>query len=741
MQRSGVMQRLSAIVSLAALVLAVLPSCKRCGFGQGEGPDSERRGPPVPIASRELDLGAPGASEHRLLLDRPALARLREAARAKAPAWEAVSARCDEAMAQPISSGYQAFDWADAVANLSLCWHATGDARYARVAARYLYALLDDQYVVDDGKGGASVIPHDSGYGIRTYAVYVALGYDWLRGSPVMDVRLQKRVVERLEQWLTWYKQSGYLRTHPFANYYWGYLTALSFAGLALSGETPSARAWLSLAKSELETNVLPSFRDKLVGGGWPEGWQYGEYTTLEIALVAEAFRTGAGIDLAAKLPWLGQVVTHHVHALLPDERSVYDGGTWSEHPAQPSALGMSGVAIALEHGDTARAAEARFLAARVLPPLTREHVWVRLLAHRAQPTLRDPRKGAPTSLHLPGQGLSFMRSDWSRSAVWASFQAGPFLAEDHQDKDQGHFELWRGSDGLLVDGGDEEGSATSNHNSLLIDDGGRHLNYSPNQGVWGSRVRTRHFGDDGRVVALVGDLTEAYAPNCIADGCSDRSVEKAVRRFVFVRPSLLVIDDRVVLERPSYGVTWAAHVTTNPVLAGNLASAVVGSSRVDVRMLEPDDAEQAALREPTASGEGPHRQNHPWGPMWRIEFTSQRGSRERGFLSFITVAPASAKPPAARRVQGDHLHGALSTLEGKSLSVLFADADRGRLDFQERVGEVVIAGLEPGRRYRVAFDVSPTCAVSLRLEPGDSGTAATSGGFVRLEVPRCESR
>jgi hypothetical protein len=328
-----------------------------------------------------LPLPSPRGNEHRILLDLRALAQLKDSARRGTQAWRYVSARCEEATAESRDSGYQGFEWADAVASLALCWHATGQAHYANTAVTYLGALLDDRFKIGDGQGGASVVTHDSGYGIRTFAAYSALGYDWLRGAPGMSPVLRARIVERLDQWLSWYREQGYLRDHPIANYYWGYLTALSFAGLAASGEVPIADTWLKHAWSELTTKVVPTFHDELVGGGWPEGWQYGEYTTMEIALVADAFRTGAGIDLASKLPWLGQVVTHHVHALLPDEHSVYDGGTWGEHPARPSALALTAASVALEGADPARAVEARWMTTHALPPLHREQAWVGLLA------------------------------------------------------------------------------------------------------------------------------------------------------------------------------------------------------------------------------------------------------------------------------------------------------------------------------------------------------------------------
>jgi glucuronate isomerase len=72
---------------------------------------------------------------------------------------------------------------------------------------------------------------------------------------------LRQRARQRLGEWLDWYGREGYLRDQPTANYYWGYLTALSFAGLAASGDDANAERWLKTAQSELSTRVLPTFR------------------------------------------------------------------------------------------------------------------------------------------------------------------------------------------------------------------------------------------------------------------------------------------------------------------------------------------------------------------------------------------------------------------------------------------------------------------------------------------------
>jgi hypothetical protein len=732
--------------TLLAFVLAATLACARSAIHRLSGQRAARapfpQAPVTGLGASKLGLAPPARNRHRLLLDAEAMARLADSARLKTDAWNAVVARADEALSAPIESGYQGFEWADAVADESLVWHATGDARYADVAIRYLRALLDDRFKLGDAKGGKEVVTHDSGYGIRTFGAYTALGYDWLRDAPGMDAQLKAHALERLDQWLTWYGAKGYLRDQPTANYYWGYLTTLGFAGLAASGESPAADAWLTQARDAFAGSVLPTFRDQLAGGGWPEGWQYGEYTAVEIALVSRAFGTGAGVDIVRRLPWLSQMVSYHVHALLPDGQSVYDGGTWGEHPAKPSAAGLAAAVVALEDVDDVRVAEARWMIAHALPPLRREQAWVGLLADRPGAVERSPRQGAPTSLHLSGEGLTFVRSNWSPDAVWASFQAGPRLAEDHQDADQGHFELFRGADGLLVDGGDSEGSATINHNTLLVDDGGRHLNYPPNQGVWGTKVRTTRFADDGVVAVAVGDIGEAYAPSCAEDGCTARSVQQLVRTFAFLRPSLLVLDDRVVLERPEYAVTWAAHLTTSPKVVGALASAVVGQSRVDIRTLEPDNAEGVAVREPTPSGEGSHRANHPWGPMWRVEVPSPHGARERGFLQFITVDRAKAAVPVSRRVSGEGMRGCVGTVDGRRMAVLFADPVKGgHVSLGDGADLVLVTGLEPGRRYKVSVSPAASCLFTLSPTNDALAPAATAGGFIRVSATECGLR
>ena len=135
--------------------------------------------------------------------------------------------------------------------------------------------------------------------------MYVALGADWLADAPGMTPELRARGAERLTGWLNWYQKSGYLRDHPISNYFCGYLTAATFAALTYAGERPEADAWLALAKNELlASSCCPTYARDLAGGDWPEGWQYGELSLAEVALVARAFQTAYDTPVAQQLPW-----------------------------------------------------------------------------------------------------------------------------------------------------------------------------------------------------------------------------------------------------------------------------------------------------------------------------------------------------------------------------------------------------------------------------------------------------
>ena len=107
---------------------------------------------------------------------------------------------------------------------------------------------------------------------------------------------------------------------------------------------------------------------------------------------------------------------------------------------------------------------------------------------------------------------------------------------------------------------------------------------------------------DDSRVVVAVGDLASAWDPKCAERGCDRRTVNKALRTFVFVRPNVLVIDDRIEVASDKDLVTWAAHMRAAPAISGLRAGVENGGSRADLTILAPAGVRLRAPKEPTSS-------------------------------------------------------------------------------------------------------------------------------------------
>jgi hypothetical protein len=722
-------------VAAALLVAAAGVACdgRRGGRAANWNPD-----PPPPRDLPEAKpVRAAAESKHpRILFVPETVARLRAAAKANSPMWQTFSQRCGiYRNEQDKSGGYLGLQWGDAIGTLVTCYYATGDKSYRDRAIKYVRALLDDKQRVGDGEGGDKVVRGNSGYPIRAFGVYAALAYDWLHDEPGME-ELRPLIIERLDAWLGWYIESGYLNDSPYSNYFWGYFTALAMAGLATDGEAEQSAAWLAKMRELLDGKIIPGFHARLKGGEWAEGWQYGQLVAMEVALVVDALRTATGADYSVRFPWLVEIVDAYLHRMRPDRTSVYGNGTQAVVPPPPDPSGLASALLVLDWANPEAAAKGRFLVRRLSPKLGNERQWFSFVADRPDGKEVDPRSPDKLSYHLAGPGQTFLRSSWKENAVWVAFQAGPRVAIDHQHNDQGHFEIWRGRDALISDFAEEHGYATINHNSILIDDGGKVVRYAPNQSVYGVKSSTLRWHDGGDAAVMVGDLTDSWDPKCVLRGCSERAVTKVVRTLVYLRPNVVVTDDVVELTEDETRVAWAAHVTSAPEVVGGRASAVVGGSRVDVHAIAPDGARVVAVKEPTSKSDHIYEANVPKGDVWRIEIETPRGSESRRMRAWVRAANANAAPDQVTTVRGAGLAGVVGAVEAARVAVLFADkVDGGEATVPGPVGRAFVVGLAPGEAYRA--EAQAGCKI--RLARDAAGTAkADPSGTIQVDTTAC---
>jgi hypothetical protein len=684
----------------------------------------------------------------RILLTSDRLAAVRGLRDAAAPSWGKLAARCDAAMHEKIAAGYEAWDWGNAALDLALCHAVTRRADYEGAALAYLRALLDDRQAIGDGAGGDEVVKHDLGYSIRSRGCLGAIAYDWLHEAPGMTPDLRRHALDRFAAWTGWFAEAGYSRDQPISNYYVGWFGALAFAGIAAEGDDPRAAELLRRARRMFSEELAPAYR-KLAGGDFPEGWQYGDLVGTILGIFAEAeSRAGGAQSPGGELPWLREIVSYRAHALWPDGKHMFDTGDWSAKPAVAPAHALMALSVVLPGSEPA-ARQARALARLATDP-NEEWLWLEAIAGDPSRASEDPRRGSTDYL---AQGTSTLtaRSDWSDAAVWVALVSAPSLS-DHQHLDAGHFEIVRGADALVVDGGGYGACSSLSHNVIAIDDGKENDTYAPSQGTWSDSAAIARSEQADRYAYGLADYTSAYNPAGFPRDHPQRSVVRAERELLFSRApcgaapesARLVVYDRLTLSRPTYGATFLLHGGAQPSLRDDSARFLVGRSAAFATTLVPAHATLLLVKEPTELGQGPYYTNRPPDGVssTRVEVRSPTGSVERRFLHAIVVGPRELRAPAALPIVGTDAEGAAIDDEAYVFAYAGVQHAPAALGYQApgSARRHFIASLAAGGHYEVSIQPDRDgCRVSLR--PGESRVASRAGVLAIEVAPGCALR
>jgi len=278
-----------------------------------------------------------------------------------------------------------------------------------------------------------------------------------------------------------------------------------------------------------------------------------------------------------------------------------------------------------------------------------------------------------PDAWHFEDIGTVYMRSGWDYSSasddVYAVFRCEGYPA-GHTHAHQNHFLIARGDDLLAVDSGTYDTSESSHHhnyfertiahNTITV--------YQPGETTFGSysndggQVPPSNFAHGyhcgyvsqpenfrGDVVAYTyadsfvrakGDATAAYSPS---------KVSLFVREFVWVKPDIFVVFDRVAATSPSYRKAWPLHSIGEPTLVGDTIVVQEGESKLFVKPLLPDPYELVKVGGPGREFEVDGTNYPPSvtpgddAGQWRIEVSPATDANEHLFLHVLYVADASA--------------------------------------------------------------------------------------------------
>lgn len=395
----------------------------------------------------------------------------------------------------------------------------------------------------------------------------LSLTYDWLYPilSPEEKHRIAQRIRQLAERMKKEYRHSDY-NNHVYLEY-----GPLVYAGLALAHEEPPAwaDALLSECEERLKAHFVPAVNQlgggragQLGEGGWHESMSYFSFFAYEFAHQMEAWRTATGEDLFAACPGLGGAGRWILYCTRPFDGSfapIADIETPARWGHQETALLWL---VAARYRDPI----AQWVANHT-PVRYPFHIWPKILWF--DPSLEEIQpETLPTETLFPQLGWASFRSDWSPNAVWGVFVCGDSFA-GHQHSDQNSFVLSAGEE-LLIDAGEYGAKATEFHNTLLIEGGQRVLGNDPRQFVAptvpGGPFDTGDilaFQEHTQFTTVVGDASNAYGRFEGAQRIDPKPT--FVRRLIYLKPDILILDDYVVPPAPNTPVSVLFHFPQKP--------------------------------------------------------------------------------------------------------------------------------------------------------------------------------
>jgi hypothetical protein len=526
----------------------------------------------------------------------------------------------------------------------------------------------------------------------------LAFAFDWLYDdlTPEQRQRYGEASLHAAKECYKTWRHSDF-NNHQYLEY-----GPVLYTGIALwrEGIDDATAEQLALdGLNMLVDHLMPAH--EVVGqgdGGWHESMSYHAFFTYEFAHLIEFWTSASrgaeceerkeyrsGEDLWTDYTGLDGEAAWHVHCNRPfDEKrvSVADiGGR--------DAFGSANAQYLVLLQRRRRDGLARYWTDRIKEEAIRRRAagvnyaraggdWWPYILWYDPDVLAIQREELPPSRFFSGLGWVTMRSNWTPDATFALFVCAPLWLGGHQHADNNSFIIHKG--GLLaLDSGVYEGTPhranyyarTIAHNTVTILD----PNEQFNGGTWGSgrpgegsndggqlftsgpeRVSDVTPGDEyhrGKILAyesndvftyVVGDATRSYSPE---------KLREFTRAFLYLRPNVFVIFDRVEATQGDFVKTWLLHSAQEPELSEKTARISNGEGQLQMWTLWPVQPEITKIGGSGHEFEVNGRNYPPTDKKnydadeagrWRIEVRSAEVTERQYFLHVLVTTDADAQ-------------------------------------------------------------------------------------------------
>jgi len=606
----------------------------------------------------------------RLFFNRETFPAVRaRALKEEAPLFQAMKARLEQRLAEPVASR----DYGVEAAEAAFVFLVTGERRYADFGRNLLAASIAHYNHCYAEKRTVNWYSFSR---INAWAAFDwlftemppgerhRLGAGFLKATEDAQPTKARRAFDR-ENWGG--TESGF----------YGTPSLLWYAGLAthLDGiNDPQAAAMLTRGHG-LFVELL-QHRSRAAGddGGSASGalnYSLAAYPWAEFNFF-HTFRSATGIDIAADWPYVAYLPAYIFWNWLPGGREFGYGDAYHTE----NRIGVAGLNIHLSQiiqsyaaSQPECAAFARWLLDRTPREQRSSFPFARFLLTSLPDVapVQDPAARMPAARHFEHMGQTFFRSGSGPADTYALFTAGGVL-EQHKHFDHNNFVIYR-QGFLALDTGTrpEPGQHLTHyycrgvaHNTILI-----RMPAEKMPRYWGNPAPAEEVlpvpNDGGQRSALgskvvafetlpefsyvAGDATATY----LQDKC-----RLALRQFVFIPPNHFVVFDRVGATRAEYAKTWLLHTAAEPTVEGREFSAAHEEGKLFCRTLLPEQADLRVIGGPGKQFWSDGR-NWPLPPgyrtpdttpllgQWRVEVSPREAREEDSFLHLIETGDAAA--------------------------------------------------------------------------------------------------
>ncbi len=613
--------------------------------------------------------------------DTATISRLRTSLSANAAAATRFKALVDAEVA-----GARAYDFKPWYA--ALMGQITGTTSYCTFAVARTEAFVASEEALFQNNQRA-VVAGDSYLEVGGMIGNVALVYDWCRPQMTAAQRTRWANYGNQAVWNVWnynqakwgnttYAWSGWSIDNPSNNYYYSFLRATMLLGLATYGENTQAQGWLDKFRTEKIANQLvPTFNRDLAGGGSREGTGYG-VAMKGLFDLYYWWEKSTGQRIADLTPHTLASLEKFMHDVVPTLDRIAPTG---DHARDSTASLFDyhreylEILSRLYPTDVMAGVSKTLLAQSSVPRMYNSfEAWVDFLYDQADITAQ-PLSRLPTARWGSGTGQFSMRSAWATDATYANLICGPYT-ESHAHRDQGSFVLFKGN-WLAFDENINSHSGIAqdevNHNLVRIEQNGA--------------VVTQPGNSSCSMLALADNAVYSYGLARVTPVYSGKAVvAKVEREFLLIKPSTLVVLDRVQTTGTGVRRVWTLNLPGTPTVTGDRLTSMSGNNQLDVVRLAPTGLASTVVSWPSA--------NSDMSAGSRVDVADSTGDTS----VFLNVLGADRAFSTAVRSDATGQTGALITLaNGSTATVRFSTAGTGgTLEIRNQAGQVTSTGALP---------------------------------------------